>query len=267
MVARRDSRADLSKKVNGSNTKKNTETLNTKTAAASGGGATDQESAAAAVSLCEQGFDRTAAETLARARPLDVIRKQVEWLPKRGARKPLAVLRRAIEDNWGQPEEPQDGNPAAASFVRNYYAAYHGNGGSLVPNRFAGDLTATGDFLASQGVGSDQEAVAAEWGMEFGGLVRGHQKGQRNAQPFLKSALVLYGNDFAAGRRRKDSEQNKAALEVARVAHGKRFKAQWVAYLEQRERECEHCAPEVYSKFQAELARRSGESGQRNVRT
>lgn len=44
-------------------------------------------------------------EWLTRSFPVEQIQRQLEWLPKRGARNPAALLLRAVEGNWAAPKE------------------------------------------------------------------------------------------------------------------------------------------------------------------
>lgn len=54
--------------------------------------------------LLERGFSKRDAARLAELQPPEVIRNQVEWLSQRKPQKnPLGLLRRAIEENWSNP--------------------------------------------------------------------------------------------------------------------------------------------------------------------
>jgi len=37
--------------------------------------------------------------------PADLLRRQLAWLPRRGARNPAAFLIKAVENDWGEPKE------------------------------------------------------------------------------------------------------------------------------------------------------------------
>ena len=68
--------------------------------------------------LIQVGFDEKAATELARKFPAEVVLRQIEDFPRRGAASnPLGLLRRAIEENWSspaplKPEEPRVQHPS-----------------------------------------------------------------------------------------------------------------------------------------------------------
>ncbi|MCX6038989.1 MAG: hypothetical protein NTW99_14125, partial [Chloroflexi bacterium] len=122
-------------KVNGSNIKTESKTDLTTAAGGSTPGASEparpEPAAAAADLLVRQGFDETTARQLAQGVPLDVIQRQIDWLPGRSAsRNRLGLLRRAIEQDWPQPEGAGPVSAASSAeqaqariFAGHYYGA------------------------------------------------------------------------------------------------------------------------------------------------
>lgn len=55
--------------------------------------------------LARVGLNHAQIDSLAKRFPEDEIRRQVDWLPARGARNPAALLIRAIEQDWDEPKE------------------------------------------------------------------------------------------------------------------------------------------------------------------
>lgn len=51
------------------------------------------------------GLNHAQIDSLAKRFPEDEIRRQLDWLPSRGARNPAALLIRAIEQAWDEPKE------------------------------------------------------------------------------------------------------------------------------------------------------------------
>ncbi|QDU42859.1 hypothetical protein Mal52_13280 [Symmachiella dynata] len=59
--------------------------------------------------LCEVGFDEKTAEKLSEASNTDVIERQIKWIGRRKVEQNrLGMLRRAIEENWPEPDRPKD---------------------------------------------------------------------------------------------------------------------------------------------------------------
>ncbi len=55
--------------------------------------------------LIDAGFDKDIVAEISRNRGVDEIRQQIKWLPSRNvSRNPLGMLRRAIEEQWSNPE-------------------------------------------------------------------------------------------------------------------------------------------------------------------
>lgn len=58
-----------------------------------------------AAALLAVGLTAEQAERLLADYPVERVRRQLEWLPRRGARNPAAFLMRAVEGDWAAPKE------------------------------------------------------------------------------------------------------------------------------------------------------------------
>ncbi|MEZ6052406.1 MAG: hypothetical protein R3C02_13610 [Planctomycetaceae bacterium] len=65
--------------------------------------------AASLKSLRETGFDEPTAQRLSAIATTDQIQQQIDWLPRRTvSQNRLGMLRKAIEENWSEPDRPPD---------------------------------------------------------------------------------------------------------------------------------------------------------------
>ncbi|MGE3312799.1 MAG: hypothetical protein AB7O66_22750, partial [Limisphaerales bacterium] len=225
---------DRSEKVNGEESEKvNTERIKTdlKTQETTAPDSTTVSPPAAAVSgidlLLKAGFDVTTARCLARRRPLEVIQRQIDWLPlRRSTRNRLGLLRRAIEGDWCKP----DGAPEAEDlqlgriFARHYYAAYHANAGEPAAEPLAKDTEMAARFVDRLLALDRDPSKVPDWGRQFGGRMRDKHRNDARARPHLSAALVLYGDEFlrllrqeASGRERAVQGRSRAEREAARM--------------------------------------------------
>ena len=75
----------------------------------------------------EEGFDGSTAKRLAESYPPLQIIEQCEWLPLRNpTRNRLGLLRKAIEENWPNPET-ENPERLGGVFAAHFYAAWAGN--------------------------------------------------------------------------------------------------------------------------------------------
>lgn len=252
---------ERSEKVNGMSIK--TEHKTSKTTAAdqspTAGSLSEGPTAAAAEAvelLTKAGFDQAAAEKLAQKRPLDVIRRQIEWLPLRNtSRNRLGLLRRAIEQDWAKPEGG-DSHPAngadvrlARTFAVQYYAACHGYTGEPATEPFAKDLPVAAAFVERLLALERDENRVPEWGRGFGQLIRAKLQRDPQAKPYLSAMLGLYGNEFMRQCERGISARQKSALGKARDAHQDAFRAEYDAYVRQAEIALQKGSPDLYAAF------------------
>ena len=138
-------------KVNDIRIKKELKTETTTTAAVAAAPVTTPAAAASGCELLIQtGFDKPTAQQLAAQRTLEVVQRQIAWLPLRHTtHNRLGLLRRAIEQDWPKPEGAAEnpGHEAGREFARHYYAAYHGYTGEAATVPFPKDVPAAAKFI------------------------------------------------------------------------------------------------------------------------
>ena len=198
---------------------------------------------AAAVSGCElltqAGFDKPTAQHLAAQRTLEVVQRQIAWLPLRNTtQNRLGLLRRAIEQDWPKPEGAAE-NP--------------GHEAATVP--FPKDVPAAAKFIERLPASGGQELSGSEWGRQFGAFMRQRQRGEAKARPNLSFAIVLHGDEFL---RRVESAHSDRARKAREKSHAVRHAArrtEYLAYLRHAERNAQQATPDLYAAFAAQRAR------------
>ncbi len=248
---------ERSEKVNGISIKTD---LKTPKATATVPEPTSEPPAAAAVeALVKAGFDLPTAQRLAGQWPLEVIQRQIKWLPMRNSsRNRLGLLRRAIEQDWPRPESAVTADPALAqgrTFASHYYAGYHGLKADAGTEPFPKDIQTAAQFLDRlQRLDQDPQRVP-EWGGRFGQFMREKHRGDSRAKPNLSFALVLHGGEFLRLLQREASARGKAALGRAREAHQAAFRDRWREYVRATELRVQESQPQAYAAFVAERNR------------
>ena len=219
-----------------------------------------QEAEQAFRMLLEEGFDRrAAADILDKSSPEQVLR-QLRWAAKRKASKNrLGLLRRAIEEDWPEPQGISDSDfrvsdlPGEGTFAEAFYAAWSGRGGESAAVASAGDLTAARRLLARLGPEKD----AAGWGSAFGGFVS--QKTRQAPYHRLPKSLVIACRelgDLFLGSLQQQARQTRASdREAARQAHEAAYQEEWLAYVEDRWQEIAEEEPEAMKAYEEEERR------------
>ena len=249
------------KMVNGSNIKTESKTDLTTAAGGSTPGASEparpEPAAAAADLLVRQGFDETTARQLAQRVPLDVIQRQIDWLPGRSAsRNRLGLLRRAIEQDWPQPEGAGPVSAASSAeqaqarlFAGHYYGAYHGLNEPAQTEPFPKDLQAAGQILSQLLALKPDQTLVAEWGRQFGRWMCEKHQGDARAKPNLSYALTLFGGLLLNKVQRETATLRQAALGKARESHQAAFFTRYEDYLRQAEIALQKAYPALYRAF------------------
>lgn len=224
--------------------------------------------------LTAAGFTPDVAAILARSYPEDRIRRQCQWLPRRNAkRNRLGLLRRAIEEDWEEPQgetAPDPGgvrtseHPApeassrAAEFAAYAYAGWSGNPDRPVSTASATDIRAAEPFVARLLEVWPEETKIPEWGRLFGAYVRKcvrtseQSPGGGRGLPLPKSiaaALRAHGDEFYMNLAQRRRQAEREAVQAARKAHQERFSVDYENYLLGQEKELREHYPEVYARF------------------
>lgn len=205
------------------------------------------------------GFDTATSQRLARKRTLEIIQRQIEWLPLRNSsRNRLGLLCRAIEQDWPRPESAAAADPALGqgrTFASHYYAGYHGLKGDAGTEPFPKDIQTAAQFLDRlQRLDPDPQRVP-EWGGRFDQFTREKHRGGGRAKPNLSFALVLHGGEFLRLLQREAAARGMAALGRAREAHQAAFQDRWREYIRATESRVQASHPEAYAAFAAERSR------------
>jgi hypothetical protein len=208
--------------------------------------------------LAKAGFDPPTAQRLARRRPLEVIQRQIDWLPLRhSTRNRLGLLRRAIEGDWCKP----DGAPEAEDlqlgrlFARHYYAAYHANAGEPATEPLAKDAQMAAHFVERlMGLESAQGKVP-DWGRRFGARMREKHRNDSRARPHLSAALVLYGDEFLRFLRQEASGRERALLGRSRAEREAARMPDYLDFLRAEEVRLQRIDPARYAGFTEERRR------------
>lgn len=187
--------------------------------------------------LLSEGFDSKTATYLASSYPKEQIARQCRWLRKRKInRNRLGMLRKAIEEDWPEPEggnstqetpELQRGKTFAAYF-------YAGRGGNLrepIAEPSGRDVETAAQLVQRLlEVWPEKERIA-EWGRELGNRVREAEENDPKTLISLISSVRRYGDAFfRALQARRDALQRQAIAEAAQT-HFVDYRGCYMAYL------------------------------------
>lgn len=217
---------------------------------------------AAAVSalelLAKVGFDPPTAQHLARRRPLEVIQRQIDWLPLRhSSRNRLGLLRRAIEGDWCKPDGAQEAEDLQLGrlFARHYYAAYHANPGKPAAEPLAKDSEMAARFVERLLALDRDPGKVPDWGRQFGGRMRDKHRNDPRARPHLSAALVLYGDEFLRLLRQEASGRERAVLGRSKADRQAALMPAYLDFLRTEEDRLQQADPARYAGFTEERRR------------
>ena len=214
---------------------------------------------AAQDALVNVGFSKAIAEEISLKALPEVICRQIELLPKRSAKKnPLGLLRRAIEENWPDPEAGKTTDVGSSSspgilFASNFYAGYHGNPEAPVAEPGSADVELAERFVNRlMGVFPSPPSEASVWGRSFGELVAARHGRKRESLPVFRIALQQYGDDFFARFRESVKAQRERSLRKAREEHYETFQTAYRAYISSLLRSEQEKRSSLFVQFEAE---------------
>ncbi len=213
--------------------------------------------------LRKEGFDEATAKRLADGRSLNAIQRQIQWLKQRTAtRNKLGFLRRAIEQDWPEPEGAKAADsslvPQARTFANHYYASYHNFSGESATEPFPKDINMATKYVSRLLAQEHDLEKVPEWGRRFGRFMRERHHGDSRAKPNLSFALVLYGDKFLRLLHTKIMARQEQALGQAREAHQKMFLPEFICYLRQAEEALQQGNQAAYETFTSHRARLRG---------
>jgi len=210
---------------------------------------------AAEQALLTIGFDRKASKEISGGWSADVILHQIDLLPKRKPTKNLlGMLRRAIEENWADPEirTTDVGKSLGRSFAASFYAGYHGNTQAPVSEPSIADSESAEKFVARLLHFWPDSSQAAGWGHQFGALVSHCHRHRKQNFPALRPAIQQHGDDFYLRLQTARETEKRQVVKQAQSFHFERFQGEYLNYL--RATLARHQA-ENSQLFQAVLAR------------
>ena len=179
--------------------------------------------------LVADGTPLADARLTAATRTEELIKNQIRWLPKRSvAKSKLGMLRSAIEGEFSDPDSQLPKvDQAGISFAKSYYAGYAGSAQTKM-EPFPRDPSLASQFLASLKL---SEANPEELGKAFGRFVRERHATDRNAKPFLSSAINLLGDDFTKHLEARAAKKLEDQKTKTKKIHEETFQGSYFDYL------------------------------------
>lgn len=207
--------------------------------------------------LITQGFSRSVALALSKEYSSERIQRQIEWLKDRQAsRNRLGMLRKAIEEDWPQPEgstqtvEEREGE----SFAKAFYRSLAGRSGiSLLPMTEK-DCRLGAAFLKALDEEGIERASSEEEGSAFGDWCRLRQKESRSPARSLSLLITLYAEGFMEARLNTREEEEEQDEEDQRRQHEERFSPAFRAYERRAVEEAMRQHPEWVEEFEERLS-------------
>ncbi|MEO7966259.1 MAG: hypothetical protein ABIT38_20350 [Gemmatimonadaceae bacterium] len=210
--------------------------------------------------LKSAGFDEAAANQLA-VRSVEIIKQQIEWLPRRAAvQNPLGLLRKAIQENWPEPvsrvqTSELSPNSPSALFVKYAYAIIGGNEGVPTVEPSLSDLVAAEPYVARLLESWPHSDLVPQWGQAFGRLCRSYFETRGRPTIISLSALIRsYGDEYTARHEQARKNRVHTAMQMVRSEREESMKPRWVEYLVSTEVEMRESQPQKYAAFEEHRA-------------
>ena len=210
--------------------------------------------------LLSQGFDENVADRLISLYSSDQIQRQCRWIDRRQAtRNRLGLLRKAIEEDWQEPQGKTDETIAilcpdtpGAHFAAHFYAGWAGNPEPPIAPPSANDIRAAKSFVARLlQIIPDQESVR-DWGRAFGRFVREAEKENPRPLRALTVAFRHHGDAFFLQFRERNRRAAQQTLSATRQTHESRFQSAYQNYLRLQDERIRTTYPQVYTEFTAQ---------------
>lgn len=207
--------------------------------------------------LLDQGFNRKVAAQLAENYPEAQIQNQLNWLGKRNiARNRLGMLRRAIEENWLEPEamkpiETEQSTPAekGKTFAACFYAGRSGNPDAPVADPSVKESQQAEAFVNRLLLLWPEENKVSEWGREFGAMVREADRFNEKAVLSFVAALRNHGDRFYSQVKADHEKVLRRAEAEAAEAHQDQFYGAYLEYLRSEEGHYKALYPDRYAAW------------------
>lgn len=207
--------------------------------------------------LMNQGFSLSVAQTLAKSHDYEAIRKQIEWQKGRQAsRNRLGMMRKAIEENWPQPEAAQTTKEEeqGESFARAFYRALAGRTGiSLLPITVRDTKLGESFMQALKEEGISPETPEEE-GAAFGDFCRQMQKDSKSPARSLSLLITLYAESWMLKRLALNEEKAEQQEQESRAEYESRLQSAYLEYQNQVIAQAMNHNPEWVEEFEERLA-------------
>lgn len=207
--------------------------------------------------LVNQGFSLSVAQTLAKSHDYETIRKQIEWQKGRQAsRNRLGMMRKAIEENWPQPEATQTTKEEEQeeSFARAFYRALAGRTGiSLLPITVRDTKLGESFMQALKEEGISAETPEEE-GAAFGDFCRQMQKDSKSPARSLSLLITLYAESWLLKRLTLNEEKVEQQEQESRAEYESRLQPAYLEYQNRAIAEAMNHNPEWVEEFESRLA-------------
>lgn len=207
--------------------------------------------------LINQGFSRSVALALSKDFDSERIQRQIDWQEGRQAsRNRLGMLRKAIEEDWPQPEgavqsrEEKEGE----SFARSFYRSLAGRSGiSLLPMTER-DVRLGASFLKALAEEGIESRGSEEEGSCFGEFCRSRQKESRSPARSLSLLITLYAESWMEGRLSSSQEEAEDDDSLEKAQHEAKFAKDFKLYEEAAVEKAMREHPEWVEEFEESLA-------------
>lgn len=207
--------------------------------------------------LINQGFSRSVALALSKEHEAERIQRQIEWQEGRQAsRNRLGMLRKAIEEDWPQPEGAKQSREEkeGESFARSFYRSLAGRTGiSLLPMTDR-DVRLGASFLKALEEEGIESRGSEEEGASFGEFCRSRQKESRSPARSLSLLITLYAEPWMEGRLGTALQESEQDDSEARAQHQVLFSEDFKRYEEEAIEKAMKEHPEWVEEFEDSLA-------------
>lgn len=207
--------------------------------------------------LVNQGFSLSVAQSLAKSHDYEAIRKQIEWQKGRQAsRNRLGMMRKAIEENWPQPEATQTTKEEeqGESFARAFYRALAGRTGiSLLPITVRDTKLGESFMQALKEDGISAETPEEE-GAAFGDFCRQMQKDSKSPARSLSLLITLYAESWMLKRLTVNEEKAEQQEQESRAEYESRMQPAYLEYQNLAIAQAMNHNPEWVEEFEERLA-------------
>jgi len=209
--------------------------------------------------LQEQGFSRLISEDLSSRYPRDQVLRQINWLKRRNpVHNRLGMLRRAIEQDWIEPQQELRSNEAAQRsgyiFASHFYAGYHQNQDDPVSIPSSNDIETGEVFVKRLLEFWPQIDQVSSWGRRFGEHVR--RRTSDHTTVSLVLSLRTYGDEFY---RQMKTQRSRALQEAEMKAKEKHQTESEKAYLDYLREEFDRMQSKCSQEYRAFQKRRTSE--------